>query len=185
MLKLIWISLACLFVCSPQSSAENCDTQAEPGTVLGYFNRKVAKNDIVVPESVGVNALEEKPGLGPQKYKGLKIDINGDGVDDYIIMPEPMSCGNGGCEYTLIDGASGKLLGGTFGEPIYVMKRKINGQPVIIETKSMGADKVMVSTEVFDGKCYVTISSVYLQGDEAIKHMYDENAALKNAPLLK
>ena len=55
-----------------------------------------------------------------QPIKGIRADLNGDGVDDFLLQSASRLCGNGGCVYVLCDGATRKKLGLFFGSVVYV-----------------------------------------------------------------
>ena len=42
------------------------------------------------------------------RIKGTALDLNGDGIVDYLLQSAPSLCGNGGCVYVLCDGRTHK-----------------------------------------------------------------------------
>ena len=56
--------------------------------------------------------------------KGVAVDLNGDGIIDYLVQSAPSLCGNGGCIYELVDGATRRRFNGS---PLYVRAERVLG----------------------------------------------------------
>jgi hypothetical protein len=98
---------------------------------------------------------------------GVKIDLNKDGIPDYFVAPDyPSSCGTGGCAYALFDGAHNSLIGEFSGDPIWLMKQKINGMPVVQSFSHQSSDSGFFKCYVFDGNRYIEVSSIMLHGKD-------------------
>lgn len=96
--------------------------------------------------------------------QGAMVDLNGDGVKDYIIQSAPSLCGNGGCDYAIVDGASNKSLGTIFGGTLVVGGAAAHGFPVIETISHLSAESVTDATYAFDGSSYVQTSTRVVSG---------------------
>ena len=94
---------------------------------------------------------------------GFLADLNRDGVQDYIFRHSRTGCGTN-CEYTLVDGRTNRTLGTVGGTVMVVRPQVINGYPVIQNYGHSSADSGYWSTLVFDGRAYVGVSTVYVEG---------------------
>ena len=56
----------------------------------------------------------------------FRKDLNGDGVEDFLIVSASSLCGTGGCQYALVGGKSMRQVGDFFGSPILISDQKIN-----------------------------------------------------------
>lgn len=90
--------------------------------------------------------------------KGIRVDLNGDGVMDYIIQSAPSLCGTGGCGYAVFDGARHKSLGEVRGT-LYFLAEKVRGYPIIVSVTSMGLDLAEYTTSRFNGEAYVEVAT--------------------------
>jgi hypothetical protein len=107
--------------------------------------------------------LEYEPG---DTVTGVRADLNGDGQPDFILRSAPSLCGaTGNCTFAVIDGATLHALGHVGGSRLYVRGRRINGWPVIQSWWHMSAGSGLYSTAVFDGKEYVPLAQVPVEGD--------------------
>lgn len=96
--------------------------------------------------------------------QGVMVDLNGDGTKDYIIQAAPSLCGNGGCDYAIVDGASGRPLGIIFGGTLVVGAAGAHGFPVIETVSHMSAESVTDAMFSFDGSRYVQSSTRVVSG---------------------
>ena len=83
--------------------------------------------------------------------RGVSVDLNGDGVTDYIIQSAPSLCGNGGCRYAIFDGATRREVGQLFGSPVYVLAAMTRGYPVIQTLGHLSAESGTLTTYAFTG----------------------------------
>ena len=90
--------------------------------------------------------------------KGVLVDLNGDGVRDYLIQSASSLCGNGGCVYALFDGATHENLGQFFGNPVYVRAERAHGYPLIETYAHSSAFSGTYTTYTFNGTTYVVTS---------------------------
>jgi hypothetical protein len=97
------------------------------------------------------------------------VDLNNDGFDEHILLSV---CGSGGCVNTIFDGISNSDIGTIFGQPTVVSDKIINGWPVLIAYSHQSAASGVLSTYVFDGKKYITVSSVMLY-DKSVDEYFD------------
>lgn len=108
----------------------------------------------------------------------LVMDINGDGIDDYLIESSERLCGTGGCLYALVDGKTKKRSGDFFGSPILIVDQKINGYPVVQSYGHLNSESGSFATYVFDGKKYQMVGNVYVQG-KSLEELFKGLAAFK------
>ena len=90
--------------------------------------------------------------------KGVRVDLNGDGVMDYIIQSAPSLCGTGGCGYAIFDGARHKSLGEVGRGTLYFLADKVRGYPTIVSVTSIGGAAAEYTTCRFNGDAYVEVS---------------------------
>lgn len=96
--------------------------------------------------------------------QGVMVDVNGDGTKDYIIQSAPSLCGNGGCDYAIVDGASGRSLGIIFGAALVVGGAAAHGFPVIETVSHMSAESMTDAMYSFNGSSYVQSSTRLVSG---------------------
>lgn len=96
--------------------------------------------------------------------RGVTVDLNGDGAKDYILQSAPSLCGNAGCEYAIVDGASAKSLGTIFGGTLVVGGGTAHGFPIIETVSHLSAESVTDATYSFDGASYVQSATRVLSG---------------------
>jgi hypothetical protein len=118
---------------------------------------------IVVPRAIRrqLDALEYN---STGAVRGVSIDLNGDGVKDYLIQSAPSLCGNSGCPYAIFDGATQKELGEVFGTPLYVLATSSHGYPVIQTLGHVSAEEGTLTTYAFNGTIYVEQSTRVVKG---------------------
>jgi hypothetical protein len=86
-------------------------------------------------------------------YRGLRVDLDGDGVPEYIVQSAPNLCGNGGCPYALFEGSRLRSLEMIFG-----------GLLVIHAYSHLSAVSATYTAFVYDGRRYVSRSSIEVSG---------------------
>lgn len=98
-------------------------------------------------------------------------DLNGDNVDEIFIRSNQSLCGNGGCDYVLIDGQSNKRIGDLFGNPVVVLQKK-KGQsfPDIQAFAHSGSGTGTLDTYRYKSGKYKSASSVGLSGRRVDKY---------------
>jgi len=112
-------------------------------------------------------------------FLGLLIDLNGDGVPEYIVRAAPARCGERGCPYAIFDGASFRSLGTIFGSAIYVRAARSQKFAVVNTYSAVGTDSATYTTYAYDRTRYVTRESVQLSGD-ALRRLHDELAGVQS-----
>lgn len=151
-----WFTLA---MCVVSPSVSRAQTPAAGRWVLTRADVTV----ITVPSTI-------RDQLGDLEYddtssvQGAIVDLNGDGTKDYIIQSAPSLCGNGGCDYAIVDGASGKSLGTIFGGTLVVGGGTAHGFPVIETVSHLSAESVTDAMYAFDGSSYVQTSTRVVSG---------------------
>ena len=118
---------------------------------------------ISVPAAIR-NQLDDLEYDDTSTVRGVMVDLNGDGTKDYIIESAPSLCGNGGCDYAIVDGALGKPLGTIFGGTLVFWGAATNGYPVIETVSHLSAESVTDNTYSFDGSSYVRSSTRIVSG---------------------
>ena len=113
--------------------------------------------------------------------RGVLVDLNHDGVTDYLIQAAPSLCGNGGCPYALIDGVTGRSLGEVFGNPIYVLPAQGNGLPTLASYSHESANSGTYTTYTFKDTAYVVTETRLMKGPARDSLV----AALGHIPLWK
>ena len=120
--------------------------------------------EIAVPEAVvqaadfGVLEYDAPP------YRGLRADLDGDGVSEYIVQSAPSLCGNGGCVYALFDGSSLRSLGTIFGGAMVVRAAPAGALPVINALSHLSAEAASYTTFAFRDGGYVRLTSIEVSG---------------------
>lgn len=99
-----------------------------------------------------------------EPIKGAALDLNGDGVVDYLLQSAPSLCGNGGCVYVLCDGKTHKKLGEFLGSPLYVQAQRTHGYPRIAAYSHQSAASATYTEYSFDGTAYVVASTRTVEG---------------------
>lgn len=151
-----WLTIAALLV----SSAV---VHAQAATRKRWVLVRTDVTVISVPSAI-------RDQLGDLEYddtssvQGVMVDLNGDGRKDYIIQSAPSLCGNGGCDYAIVDGASGRSLGTIFGGTLVVGGAAAHGFPVIETVSHLSAESVTDATYSFDGLRYVQSSTRVVSG---------------------
>ena len=113
--------------------------------------------------------------------RGVLVDLNHDGVTDYLIQAAPSLCGNGGCPYAIIDGVTGRTLGEVAGNPIYVLPTQGNGFPALASYSHQSANSGTYTTYTFRDTAYVVTDTRLMKGP-ALDSLV---AALGHIPLWK
>ena len=95
------------------------------------------------------------------------FDLNGDGKPD-TFETYRQGCGTGGCPWEIRNGASGRVAGEIFGDPVYVLMRRVNGWSVLGTYAHANAGSGSFSTYTFDGMQYKLETSIFLEGCDPI-----------------
>lgn len=99
-------------------------------------------------------------------YQAARIDLNSDGSADFLIRG---ICGNGGCEYVIVDGASSRLLGTVFGDAVCATWNEGRTFADIESFSHQSANSGLHFKYRFDGKSYVRYESLDLSGSEVTR----------------
>lgn len=136
---------------------------AQPPTVDWSFDEGAA-TEIHTPPWLSADSLRGALGYQPgAAIRGFVVDLNGDGTADYILNYSRDVCGTN-CQYAVFDGHMHRSLGVVGGSLVYVRARRISGWPVINQYGHSSATSGYWSTLVFDGRKYVPVDDVLLQG---------------------
>jgi hypothetical protein len=119
---------------------------------------------ISVPEDIRRAAAGDLDYEDAEPLKGVAVDLNGDGIEDYLLQSAPRLCGNGGCVYVLCDGATRSKLGQFFGSPLYVRADRAHGYPNIATYSRQSVDSGVYTQYSFDGRAYVVTSRRLFKG---------------------
>jgi len=94
---------------------------------------------------------------------GFLADLNRDGIQDYVFRFSRAVCGTN-CEYALVDGRTHRALGTVGGTVVVARPPVINGYPIIQAYGHSSAEAGYWSTLVFDGRAYVAVATMYVEG---------------------
>lgn len=108
-----------------------------------------------------------------EPIRGVAADLNGDGVDEYVLQSAERLCGNGGCVYVLIDGATRRKVGEFFGSPLVVRAERAHGYPNIATYSHQSAESGDYTEYGFDGTVYEVESARRVEG-AAASRLFDE-----------
>jgi hypothetical protein len=135
------------------------------------FNAQSAA-PVAIPQWLSADSLRHALGYEPaDQVWGLTADLDRDGTTDYVFQYSLAVCGTN-CQYAIVDGRSGRRLGLIGGTVLVVGDLFINGLPVIHTYGHSSAAAGHWSTLVYDGKGYVPVETVYLEG-ESLKHLFE------------
>ncbi len=134
---------------------------------------------IEIPEAITSSLYTERLKSEGRRFRGVAVDLNGDGIVDYFVRMIDPDCGNGGCGYAVIDGSRKREIGQIFGSSVIVLENKINGFPIIQSASSFGANSAEYVSHVYDGKEYRIVSR-YFDGKEGPYGIYPQ---YKDIPL--
>jgi hypothetical protein len=90
-----------------------------------------------------------------EPYKGYKIDLNGDGIDDFVLEAPDGLCGTGGCGYLIIDGKSFRKIGDFFGGGIIISNEKVNKHLIVKRLQYSGPETAQIETYIYKGNEYI------------------------------
>lgn len=90
-----------------------------------------------------------------EPHKGYKIDLNGDGIDDFVLEAPDALCGTGGCPYLIIDGKSFRKIGELFGGHIIISYDKKNKYLVVKRLQYSGPETAKIESYIYKGKEYI------------------------------
>jgi hypothetical protein len=136
--------------------------QSPPKPPWGIGLQSVSPIDVPadIRRSVG-DDLEYDVG---EPISGVTVDLNGDGVRDFLLQSAPSLCGNGGCVYVVCDGATHRKLGEFFGSPLYVRAERTHGYPNVATYGHLSATSATYTEYSFNGSSYVVTSKRTLEG---------------------
>jgi hypothetical protein len=100
-----------------------------------------------------------------EPINGVAVDLNGDGIKDYLLQSAPSLCGNGGCVYVVCDGATKVKVGQFFGSPLIVRAERVHGYPIIATYSHQSAGSGDYTDYSFDGNVYVVTSTRRVEGE--------------------
>ena len=111
---------------------------------------------------------------------GLVVDLNQDGADDYLFQFSTDMCGSN-CQWAIVDGTGRQFLGLVGGSVLFVGGQTVNGYPTIHAYGHSSADSGNWGTSVFDGREYVAVSWVWLEG-EAVRRLFERLRDVPRGP---
>ena len=119
---------------------------------------------VKLPAAVATEILDELEYDAPDSASGATVDLNRDGRPDLIVRGAPSLCGNGGCPYIVVNGATGEIIGRVAGGPLYVLGTDVHGYAVIAGYSHMSAESATWTTYAFDRTKYKLESSKEFKG---------------------
>ena len=99
-----------------------------------------------------------------EPIKGVAVDLNGDGIKDYLLQSASSLCGNGGCVYVLCDGATRRKVGQFFGSPLIVRAERVHGYPNISTYSHQSVGSGTYADYSFDGNVYIVTATRSVKG---------------------
>src|SRR5262245_29496593 len=158
--------MKCLLACSAALLLVSATVRSEtPPRYVRWFDSGLG-GPLEVPEAI--RRSPDFAQLGDEEEetpRGVRVDLNEDGSEEYILIGSGKSCGTGGCPYKLFDGRSHQILGTLFGDPLILTDARINGFTVLCMYSHMSAGSGSYNTYVFDGHTYEPVSSLSLRTD--------------------
>jgi hypothetical protein len=100
----------------------------------------------------------------------VAADLNRDGFPDRLLRRE---CGNSNCAFRIVDGATSQQVGEVEGSIIFVRARRLNQWPVVQTWVHMSAGSGLYSTWVYDGRQYVSLAQVPVEG-EGLERLFQD-----------
>jgi hypothetical protein len=97
--------------------------------------------------------------------RGARYDLNGDGIDDYIVHTRE-GCGASGCAYAIVDGQSAQVWGRVIGSPLVIRAETTRGLPEIDSYTQTGPDAGVLTTFAFDGRQFAETSRSSVAGPD-------------------
>lgn len=98
--------------------------------------------------------LDASPG---EPIRGVKIDLNSDGTDDFIWVSDQLMCGTGGCVIVLVDGKSKAKIAEFLDFSFVIFDKTQNGYKEIATLDYSDADNAFLDIYVFRQDGYVFI----------------------------
>jgi hypothetical protein len=137
---------------------------AENNTFTGIILDSSSFKRKSLPESESIQSIMADEGFDDSKPLIYSVDINGDGISDYIIESDQVICGTGGCIYLVIDGKTLEKKLDYLGSPPIISDHKFNGHSVILIMKYNGPDKATIDVYKFKKRKYERTKSFTLSG---------------------
>lgn len=153
---------------------------AENNTFTGIILDSSSFKRTSLPESESLRSIIVDEGFDDSKPLIYSVDINGDGIPDYIIESDQAICGTGGCIYLVIDGKTFEKKLDFLGSPPIISDRKFNGHSVILILKYSGPDMATIDVYEFKKKEYERTKSIKLSGEKLKNQLKKFRKAPKN-----
>jgi hypothetical protein len=119
-----------------------------------------------LPQNRDIRAIALVQDYEDGRAKFFAIDVNGDGVRDFIIRSNDSLCGTGGCGYVLVDGKTFTTLGEFTGVEPIISDSKVNGHALVIFIKYSAADRADLEVWAFNKKKYAYSKVIKLKGKD-------------------
>ena len=130
------------------------------------FNRFTMER-LAVPRAIrGLHVFDDLEYDDTSAVFGLAVDLNRDGHADYIIRSAESLCGNAGCEYLIVDGASGRELGTLFGGAVYVEPGLRGRFPVFHSLATLSAESATWTKFVYRNGKYAAAARRVFAGTQ-------------------
>jgi hypothetical protein len=85
---------------------------------------------------------------------GVAIDLNSDQQVDFIIQSAPSLCGNGGCQYEVVNGATQAIVGEIGGVAVVILPSRDHSFLRLATYTHEGAGTGMYTLYSFNGRAY-------------------------------
>jgi hypothetical protein len=167
------VVLSC--VCSVVGDITHAQTSPKPPWGLEPQSTTAISVPADIRRSVGAELEYDEA----EPIKGVAVDLNGDGINDYLLQSAPRLCGNGGCVYVLCDGATRRKLGQFLGSPIIVRAERVHSYPNIATYSHQSAGSGIYTEYSFNGHAYIATSMRTVEG-AAVDRLFE---SLRRVPM--
>ena len=152
-------------------------TEGQPKRPWGLEPQSTIRIDVPADIRRAMSAeLEYDEG---EPIKGVALDLNRDGIIDYLLQSAPSLCGNGGCIYVLCDGSTRRKIGQFLGSRLNVLAELAHGYPNIATYSHQSAGSAAYTEYTFDGATYVVTAAHTMEG-AAVDRLFE---TLRRVPI--
>ena len=106
-----------------------------------------------------------------EAVRAYQQDVNGDGVNDYFLRSADILCGNGGCQVSVVDGRTQRVIARLTGYPVIIGDESLNGYRVLYTYGHGGRGIGWFTVWVYGGKTYQKVAALAL-GEDSIENLF-------------
>lgn len=112
-----------------------------------------------IPAAVRTRVEEDLGYRSGDTVRGVRTDLDGDEVAEYLLIGSAHACGTGGCSILILDGRTGARRGKVFGKVLTIFRSTRPGTYAALETYAHGsATTGELDRWGFDGTRYRIVS---------------------------